>query len=620
MSETVAYPKDVTGLRPLELHYFRVPRERWELMLTRLRQMGADAVGTVAPWFWHEPQDGLFDLTGITHPTRDVPGFLETCQAMGFPVVLAASPCVGAGLLGGGVPGWLLRDHPEICALDPASQPRRYPATGDPLPSPEHPTYVQHVERWYRKLADTLVTWQWPDGPIVALQVFPLSRDDLEPRPDQIPAGWDYNPHVVRVQWTVWLRQQYEGIQALNAAWKTDYGSFNDADFPNRPASLEPSPRLDDAVHFVAYAANHALETYARMLRETGWTVPILTDPNVSPPALKHHTRVDWSHAVQVDPEPPQIGAGVRWAMDAPLRGDGYPQHQFWAVKAALLDMEDGLKQIEGAVLVRGAESRRVRLPRPTGDYGVYRLLLDGGLLDVSSRKRGETLHLDYVAADETGQTDMVITLNDRSVPFPGFLQEYLASLLMGKASALQQAGSMCQALAEAFSGPTPPVGQQRAWPSLEDLQAAERSLAEAQRAARRAAASLGRLERLASEVRGDLIPDAPTLPDPSAFSSHELEHLTQVRDACAQAAPILREAAASITTLAQTDQPGGEELTVFTYRAAFEGARTAAREVEGLLAQALGRLRADLAAGTLSLVAWPLQDWLTRILQQILW
>jgi hypothetical protein len=616
MDETVAYPKDIQALRPLGLHYFRVPRKRWELMLTRVRQMGADAVSTLVPWSWHELRDNVFDLTGITHPTRDVPDFLETCQAMGFPVILRVSPYVGAGLLWGGVPGWLIREHPEIRALGSNSQPRCDPASGSTFPSAEHPTFLKYLERWYQELSSALASGGWPDGPVVALRVDHPGPDESEPPADGVPAHWDYNPHVIQVQWPIWLRQKYDGIDALNAAWQTNYHSVSDAEFPRQLASSENSPhpptedlRMDDATNFVAYAAAHAVETYTRLLREAGWTGPIVTDAD----AL---ASMGLPHAVQVDPDPPQVGAGIRWAMDAPVRVDGSPRRRFWAMKAALLEMEEGVKPIEGGTLVTAPESHRFRLPRPASDYVVHRLLLDGGLVEATSRKRGDMLLLDYLAADELGDTDMVIILDDPSAPLTGFLREYLASLLMGRAHTLRTAGAMCQAVIEAFSEPTPPPGSQETQPpasSTEDLQAAERSLEEAQRAAQRAAASLGRLERLASAVRGELAPTASTLPNLSAFSPQELERLTPIRDACAHVAPILAEAARSLSVLCQTGETSGEGLTLELYRIAFDAAQDTTREAEPALADALARLRTDLVSGALPLVAWTLQDWLTR-------
>jgi hypothetical protein len=615
MDETVANPRDIKALRPLELHYFRVPRKRWELMLARARQMGADAVSTSVPWLWHEPRDNAFDLTGITHPARDVTDFLETCQAMGLVVILRASPYLDAGLLGGGLPGWLIREHPEIRALGPDSQPRRDPASGGVLPSAEHPTFLKYLDRWYQELSAALGSWGWPDGPVVALRVdHPGLPEEPGAPADEVPAHWDYNPHVVEVQWPIWLRQGYDGIDALNAAWGTDHHSFSDAEFPRQPGVPTASPQVDDATRFVDYATAHATETYARLLREAGWTVPIITDPDAAPKA------VDLAHAVQVDPEPPQAGAGIRWAMDAPVRADGSPRRRFWLVKAALLEMEAGVKSVEGGSLVTAADSGRFRLARPAGDYGVYRLLLDGRLLEAAGRKRGDRLLLDYVAADELGETDMYILLNDPIALLTGFLREYTASLLMGRAHTLRRAGAMCQAVTEAFSGAPSPSSEgdiaEPLGPSLEDLQAAERSLEEARRAAQRAAASVGRLERLAGEVRGEQVPAAPSLPYLSAFSPGELERLSPVRDACAEVGPLLVEAAEAIQAACQTGDSGSEDLTLQAYQAALEKAGAAASEAEATLGEALTRLRADLASGALPPVAWTLQNWLTRTLQ----
>jgi hypothetical protein len=530
---------------------------------------------------------------------------------MGLPVTLGVSPHLDAGLLGGGVPGWLLAEHPEIHALGPDSLPRREVGSGRHLPSAEHPTYLKYVERWYRELSSALESWGWPDGPVVALQVGRATSGDCEPQTEGTPAQPDYNAHVVEVQWPIWLRQQYDGIDALNAAWKTDYHSISDADFPRQIEPTASSPQQNDATRFLAHAVGHAVETYARTLREAGWTGPILTEADGLPAAPEH--------VAQVDPEPSHLGAGVSWAMGAPVRADGSPRRVFWVVKAALMDMEDGVKPIEGGTLVTGPESRRVRVPRPVGDYGVYRLLLDGRLLPAASRKWGEALHLDYVAADQAGETDMYFVLHDPSAPLTGYLDEYLTLLLTGKALALRQAGAMCQALAEALSDATHPpseVGMPPYPPASEDLQAAQQSLADAQRAARRAAASVGRLERLAGDVRGDLPPTASTLPNLSAFSPQEGQRLAHVREACAQVAPRLLETAQSLSAPSQPGEPGKAGITIQSYQAALDGAEASASESQIILAGSLARLRADLATGSLPHVAWVLQDWLTRTLQ----
>jgi hypothetical protein len=598
MNETANTPQ-----RPLELHYFRIPRERWELMVTRLRQMGADAVSSVIPWAWHEPRAGIFDFTGATHPARDVSDFVATCAAVGLPVILRISPHIaGAGLLAGGVPGWLLSEQPALCALGPDMQPRRDPASGSPLPSAEHPAYLKSVERWYRELAGALSGQQAPSGPIVALRVDgDLTPASSRPSAEQ-PAAWDYNPHVVGAQWPVWLRQQYAGIDALNAAWGTDYRTFGEADFP-RPTAAgagEASRRYDAAARFVTYTADHARQTYARMLADLGWTVPILSARD----------EAQDKHAVQVDPEPPEISIAIRWAQDAPLRVDGYPGRRFWVIRAAWWELKDGIKHFEGATLVSGPESRAVRLRRPKGDYAAYRLFLDGRLLDTPCRLRGDTPYLDYAAADEAGETDMLFLCGGPTAPLPALLRDYLAALLAGQARILHRTADMSHALAEALTSAATMVGGDTPPRAIEDLQAAERGLAEARLAARRAAASLGKLEQVAGDVRGETTSSYPNLIRLAGFTPQEMERLSAVRDACAQAWPALAEAARAITAARQAD------LTVQAYRAANEQGQAAAFQAEASLTRALARLRADLAAGALSAASRPVHDWLTRVLQ----
>ncbi len=591
-----------TPQRPLELHYFRIPRERWELMLIRLRQMGADAVSSIVPWAWHEPRAGIFDFVGTTHPTRDVSDFVATCAAMGLPVVLRLSPyTAGAGLLAGGVPGWLLGEQPALSALGPDMQPKRDPASGGLLPSAEQPAYLKSVERWYQELAGALSSQQAPSGPIVALRVDGGLGLATSRTPAEQAAALDYNPHVVDAQWPVWLRQQYDGIDALNAAWGTNHRTFGEADFP-RPASAsasESSRRHDDAARFAAYAADHARQTYARMLTDLGWSVPILTAPD----------EVQVKHAVQVYPEPPEVGVGVRWAQDAPLRADGYPRRRFWTIRASWWELKEGVKHIGEVTLVSGPESRAVRLRRPKDDYAAYRLFLDGRLLDAPLQLRGDKPYLNYAAADEAGETDIVFLCGGPAAPLPALLRDYLATLLAGQARILQRTADMGQALAEALTSAATLVGDTPTH-AREDLQAAERGLAEARLAARRAAASLGKLEEVAGDIRGEAAPSYPSLIRLAGFTPQEMERLSAMRDACAQVCPALAEAARAITAACQAG------ITVQAYQAAYEQGQAAALQAEASLTRVLARLRADLAAGALSATTRPVHDWLTRMLQ----
>ena len=609
--EVIEPRPDLAQLRPLDLHYFRIPRQRWELMLIRLRQMGADAVGTAVPWAWHQPREGLVDLVGTSHSGRGITRFLDLCASLDLPLFLRVGPYLGVGLLGGGVPAWLLHQHPEIRALAPDLEPVRDTDSGSPLPCSQHPTYLSYVENWFREMSQALVRAQHPAGPIVAVQVNGSQTQARQTAPEAFGSGWDYNPHVIRVLWPIWLRQQYDGIDGLNAAWGTSYQSVNEAAFPTRPPTGNDSPRrYDAAARFADHVATHTEATYANMLRSKGWTVPLFTAFD----DLSRPQSISVAHASQVDADPPELGAQVRWAMDAPVQADGTPRRRFWTVKTTLWEMGDGVKPVEGATLVTGADSRAVRLSRPKGEFAVHRLLLDGRLVDAPCRTRKDTLYLDYRASDEQGQTDLYVVHRKTTAPLTGLLRDYLRFLLLGKASILRRTSAMCQAAAAAFVVITPSTVAEPP-PTTENLRAAQRSLTEAHLVAQRTAASLSRLEQLIDTARAKALDSDPEFFDTTAFTPPQMDRLLPIRDACAQAVSLLSQTADAMTRVCR---PPESNLTISIYRTAWDQADAATLGVTDTLAGPLSILRTDLAAGALPLAAWPVQDWLADILQNL--
>ncbi|MFQ5612065.1 MAG: beta-galactosidase [Anaerolineae bacterium] len=297
-----------------ELQYFRLPRERWELMLARLRQMGANAVSTSLCWGFHEPAGGQFDLTGATDPRRDGVGFVKLCRAMGLRVLLNVGPFIDAGTLGGGIPAWLLR-RPEIHALRPDGSPWLHPPSGQPRCTFEHPLFLKHIRRWFEQVTEALAGQQWPDGPIVALQV-DATPPWTEPVDVHFPA--DYNEHVARVQWPIWLRRHYDGVEELNAAYGAGYRTVSQVELPHRwrkPESVAELRRWLDARRFVAWSLAHALETYTGVLRELGWQVP-----------LGHNLACPVGEAAGLAVDPGAMAAACDWLGQSarlPLGGNG---------------------------------------------------------------------------------------------------------------------------------------------------------------------------------------------------------------------------------------------------------------------------------------------------------
>jgi beta-galactosidase GanA len=129
-----------------DFDYFRIPRERWELLLTRLKQLGSTALLVNVPWGFHELEAGVVDLHGISNPRRDLSGLLKLSQSLGLPCLLNLGPYLDRGILGQGIPVWLPNQRADA-------------------------PFSAAVRRWAKTLSQTLVAEQWPAGPLVALQV-----------------------------------------------------------------------------------------------------------------------------------------------------------------------------------------------------------------------------------------------------------------------------------------------------------------------------------------------------------------------------------------------------------------------------------------------------------------
>jgi beta-galactosidase len=189
-------------------------------------------------WGCHEPQQGRYDYTGVSHPARDLVAFVQLAQELGFQLLIKPGPFIDAEVLGGGIPSWLLARHPEITALRYDSAPWLHSDFAQPRCSYLHPTYLEHVRRWYAAVSDVLLPFQWPDGPIIALQVDNetpgdrLIAGDVEEPGFDVHFRGDYNPYVLETLWTRWLARCYGEVTALGQAYGRAVKRFEDVTLP----------------------------------------------------------------------------------------------------------------------------------------------------------------------------------------------------------------------------------------------------------------------------------------------------------------------------------------------------------------------------------------------------
>ncbi|NCC50945.1 MAG: hypothetical protein EOM20_06975 [Spartobacteria bacterium] len=123
-----------------EMHYFRIPQRYWGRHLDALKQAGCNGVSTYVPWSWHEFEERNIDLSGQTHPERNLQAFLDLVAEKELFVSIKPGPYIMAETTDQGIPRWITENYPETAC-------RRLDGT------PWGPDYVIHSSPVFRAKA-----------------------------------------------------------------------------------------------------------------------------------------------------------------------------------------------------------------------------------------------------------------------------------------------------------------------------------------------------------------------------------------------------------------------------------------------------------------------------------
>ena len=604
-----------------DFDYFRIPRERWELMLTRLKQMGANGVMVTLLWGFHEIESGVVDLHGVSNGRRDVVGLLHLLSGFDLPCFLNLGPYAERGVLAQGAPFWLLKEPEEQEAV-------RFSA----------------VQRWYKTVSNTFVGEQWPNGPLIALLV------DNDVAAGQSPA---LSRQLTEVKWPIWLRKRYGSIEALNEAYGATYRTVSRVKFPQTWADAS-SPLERDGQTFLTEMEVEVQSDFMQLLAKAGWDIPIYPSLTKTPeglPALQRYPptgQIEKSEAplanviqhipdpIQVDPDPTNVGAAPAWAQPAPIRADGSLSPKFWQMRCALWPIlfADAVCD-EDKVIVAGEKGLLVSTGRDTTlkletvaplKTPVYRLEMTGELVtDEALRVTRKKLSGPYRVANEVSQTDLVLLLEDQTKPLDDFGLTYFKSLLLAQAYTLEHWAAAADALGEMLSEPDEDDDAgEAARPAKTSfiLDEARRGLSEADAALRKAMASIGGLERgFATILDKDKQEVARSVPEPvtinpAAFSGAARKVLVEVGLSCADIAVQLETAAATL----QKTVRDSESLTLEQYQQGFQTAVIAAQTARQPLLSLIGTLRLEIATERLPLVVWRVHDQVQAVAEGLRW
>lgn len=140
-----------------EFHYYRCPAEQWEHRLNLLIGAGFNAVAAYIPWLWHQPEAGMSDVDGHSHPMRNLAGFLDLAAEMGLYIIARPGPYIMAETINEGIPPWVFENYPQTSFIAQDGKPHN-------IASYLHHDFLAAVDKWYEAVFKVLTPRQITKG------------------------------------------------------------------------------------------------------------------------------------------------------------------------------------------------------------------------------------------------------------------------------------------------------------------------------------------------------------------------------------------------------------------------------------------------------------------------
>lgn len=281
-----------------EIHYFRVPKKEWRERLSKLKNAGLNAVSTYIPWNWHELSPGVFDFQGSTLQERDLETFLEYAQEEELGVIAKPGPYICAEWKNGGIPDWLIKEHPEILARNSKGKPTFWFFKKAPVITYLHPFYLNQTRNWLENVSSVLLRHQYTKGgSIIMIQIDNESSYGFH----FWPFDTDYNDIVIGNEnreglYHKWLIEKYQSIEDLNMRYYSNFDSFSSIEPPRSMVNDNRRlPWVFDWMEFKEDMIVNFLRKLAKILVSEGINVPLCTNEPyniLSPASISKKSRV----------------------------------------------------------------------------------------------------------------------------------------------------------------------------------------------------------------------------------------------------------------------------------------------------------------------------------------
>ena len=220
---------------PFGTHIYREPSLPIEQLLADiplLKRLGFNMIKLQEVWAYDERIEGEINLDKVER-------LVSASQQNGMRVYF--------GFTMENAPAWLWRKFPDATMLyedgSPHLDPTQYvlPSDGKPGPCWYHPGARAAAERFIGELVRRL-------GRYDAIAFWNVWQEiGLWPNRAGHAVGLDYSPYALK-EFRAWLQTKYRSLEALNAAWRTPYGDWQDV----TPPRLTPNvPSIVDSRYFM---------------------------------------------------------------------------------------------------------------------------------------------------------------------------------------------------------------------------------------------------------------------------------------------------------------------------------------------------------------------------------
>ena len=214
------------GVFPFGTHVYREPCLDLEGALADvplLKRYGFNMIKVQEHWAADEKREGDYDFSRVERV-----------------VARAAELDLGVylGLTMEQAPAWVWRKFSDCGFVDARgnlhNEPALYtiPVDGKPGPCWDHPGVRDAATRFIGELAKTLGKYEniWAWNTFQEIGFWPHTAGKL---------GFCYCPHTLS-RFRDWLREKYGDLDALNATWQINYGSWDEVEPPRREEPLAP--------------------------------------------------------------------------------------------------------------------------------------------------------------------------------------------------------------------------------------------------------------------------------------------------------------------------------------------------------------------------------------------